>query len=86
VTSRKVAITMPAPLLEQVDQWSAKLAQSRSQFIAEQLATRLQELADEMARQAYDDAYRDEQALAENIALAEAILQATPYTPKDDKW
>ena len=47
VATSKIAITMPEPLLERVNQWSEKLAQSRSQFIAEQMEKRLQELEEE---------------------------------------
>jgi metal-responsive CopG/Arc/MetJ family transcriptional regulator len=86
VATSKIAITMPEPLLERVNQWSEKLAQSRSQFIAEQMEKRLQELEEEEVRHAYNQAYKDEQTLAENRALAEELLRSAPQANEDEAW
>ncbi len=86
MATSKIAITMPEPLLERVNQWSEKLAQSRSQFIAEQMEKRLQELEEEEVLRAYNQAYEDEQTLTENRALAEELLQSAPQADEDEAW
>lgn len=86
MATSKIAITIPEPLLERVNQWSEKLAQSRSQFIAEQIEKRLQELEEEEVLRAYNQAYEDEQTLENNRALAEELLQSAPQADEDEAW
>lgn len=86
LATSKIAITIPEPLLERVNQWSEKLAQSRSQFIAEQIEKRLQELEEEEVLRAYNQAYEDEQTLENNRALAEELLQSAPQADEDEAW
>lgn len=86
MAASKIAITIPHTLLERVNQWSEKLAQSRSQFIAEQMEKRLQELEEEEVLRAYNQAYEDEQTLADNRALAEELLPSAPQADEDEAW
>lgn len=86
LAASKIAITIPHTLLERVNQWSEKLAQSRSQFIAEQMEKRLQELEEEEVLRAYNQAYEDEQTLADNRALAEELLPSAPQADEDEAW
>ena len=83
---RKIAITMPPELLQQVDHWAEKLHTSRSRFIATQVEQRLQELEDEEVSRRYNEAYQDEQARAENRELAEEMLHLAPTTSEDEQW
>jgi metal-responsive CopG/Arc/MetJ family transcriptional regulator len=86
VSVRKIAITIPDALLERLDRRAARRNQSRSRFIAEQLAKRLQELEDEEVTRLYDEAYQDEHALRENQQLAEDMGHLRPRDDGDEAW
>lgn len=86
MATHKIAITLPADTLRHVDRWAKKLKKSRSRLIAEQVEERLRQLEEAEVTRLYDETYQQEQALTENRALAEEMLDLAPESERKEKW
>ena len=83
---RKIAITVPPDFLTELDSWAKRTGKSRSRFIVEQLAKRIQELEDEYITKLFDTTYGDRESTTENVELAEEMLSLAPSEDQDEQW
>ena len=86
MNTNKIAISIPFELLQSVDRWAEKLNQSRSRFIVAQLEKQLRELEDREATRLYDQAFQEEEALAENRKLTEEMGGLVANGEGKEEW
>ena len=81
---KKVAISLPEPVLKTVDQLAARRGESRSHVIASILSRVTRAKRDRDIAAQIDALFADETIVAEQKRTADAFLRMSPWT--EEKW
>ncbi len=77
---KKVAISLPASVLQTVDRLAEQRGESRSRVIATILSKVAQAKRDRDTTAAVDELFADETVMAEQKRTADAYLRVSPWT------
>ena len=74
MATQKIAITIPPLFLKRLDEWAKKMGRSRSRFIVEEMDKRLRKLEDEEITRIYNEAFSEQETVAQDRQLTEEML------------
>jgi len=80
---RKIAISLPEPVLDTVDRLAAQRGESRSRVIATILSRVTRAKRDRDITAQIDALFADETIVAEQKRTAEEFLRMSPWTPEE---
>ncbi len=84
--TKKVAISMPAPMFRDMERARKRKASDRSLWVQEAISERLRREQHEADVAAYIRGYELHPETEEEIAEAEAWLRASPVWDDDEDW
>ena len=82
--AKKIAISIPEPVLEAVDQLASKRGESRSGLISDILSRVARVKRDRDITARINTLFEDEGILAEQKRTADELLKASPW--RDETW
>ena len=85
MATQKIAITIPPLFLKRLDEWAKKMGRSRSRFIVEEMDKRLRKLEDEEITRIYNEAFSEQETVAQDRQLTEEMLNISAIHQEEDK-
>ncbi|MFQ6082809.1 MAG: hypothetical protein ACE5WD_05555 [Candidatus Aminicenantia bacterium] len=85
MSTKKIAITIPEPILLKIDKEAERRKISRSRFISQEISKRVEEISRQQMEKKIDQIFSDSEIITEQHQISEKYLKISPLI-KEEQW